>query len=751
MAKMDEEEIKALVAEEIRSAKLQDTSDKQDKRVRAMEYYRGVMNDTPSAPNRSKAVSTDISEVMGWLLPGVVRVFTASDNMGVYEPTRPGDEDGARQATDAANYVFWKQNNGYRILWDATHDSLLLGDGIVKHWWDDSEQQIVTTHSGMSEEQIALLLDEEGAEIAAISETGMEIVPGPDGMDMQIPIYDVKIKRVTSSGRVVIECIEPENFLINQAAKSIPEARMVGQRCLDKTRSDLIEMGFKKDLVDNLPSYSLHSIQDEGEARDGVFWQSQDNSDKSQDLIELFEIYLKADVNGDGISETVRAYYAGNAGSGELLDWEVWEDDYPFSQIPCEPVPHRFESRSLFDETSEIQRVKTVVLRQFLDNLYAANNPQKEVEEGSVKNPDELVNPSFGGVIWKSQGSVPINYTEVPLVAANALEAISYLDTVLEKRTGVSRSTMALDPEALQNQTATASQNMRDAAHSQQELIARNNAEGWRSVFRSILKLLTKHQDREFHVRLRDKFVPVDPRSWNAEMDVTINVGLGTGSRDRDMAMLNTILQHQNIMTQNLAGAGFKEEALDMLPKVINTVTKLCESAGLKAPEMYFPDMNENVINGMKQKAAEASQQVPLEIQLEKAKLDMQMQLEQIKMQAARDKESAQMEADVKVKQAELEKEERLAAQQIRFDGYKFEMDQQLQREKMAQDRELAILQMGMKQTEKGLVSKEDERHDEIKGGMSEVGQAIKAFLDHASKPKQVTGPNGKTYTMQVN
>src|SRR5688572_7075721 len=164
MAKIDETELKALLSDEIRSAIAYDDSELSSRRARAMEYYRGEMNDTPSMAGRSSVTSRDIADTIGWMLPGIIRVFTASDQMAIAEPVKPSDEDVAEQATDYLNHIFWKDNPGYRVLWDATHDSLLQGNGIVKHYWDDKEECEYSEHSGMTAEQIAIMQEEQGVE-----------------------------------------------------------------------------------------------------------------------------------------------------------------------------------------------------------------------------------------------------------------------------------------------------------------------------------------------------------------------------------------------------------------------------------------------------------------------------------------------------------------------------------------------------------------------------------------------------------
>lgn len=688
--RLDDESLKALLSDEIHSSVLYTSSELSDKRTRALEYYRGEMTDTPAAANRSSVVSRDVADTIGWMLPGIIRVYTASDRMAEYEPVGRGDEQFASQATDFCNHIFWKDNPGYRILWDATHDSLLQGNGVVKHWWDDKEECEYSEHSGLTEEQIAILQQEQGVEIVAQSEGEPQqvIVAGPDGQPMpqDVPTYDVKLKRVTMNGRVRIECIEPENFLLDKEATRIEDARFCAHRDPHVTRSDLIEMGFSKDVVDNLPAFTRSGLLQETTARnedyDGIGYKGHE----SMEPIELYECYVRVDVDGDGKAETVRAYYAGQSGAGELLDWEVWDDDLPFSDIPCEPVPHRWDARSVADETTDIQRVKTVLTRQLLDNLYWVNNPLMVAQDKSITNPEMLRSPVFGGTIFVSdKTTVPPQPLAVPFIGDKALLGLEHFDQVTEKRTGVSRSTMALDPEALTNQTATANQNQKDAAYSQIELIARNQAElGWKRVFKMILRLVVKHQDRPRTIRLRDEWVDMDPRHWNAAMDCTINVGLGTGSRDRDMQMLNNILQTQTALTIQMAQGGFADKAIQMIPKIVKTAVKLAESAGIKNPDEYYPDIAEEDVQQMIQQAS-APKPNP-ELELEKAKIELQAQLEREKAAAAVQKEQAQMEADLQVKMAELQATSAAEQQKQQFEAAKFDAEKQFEREKLAEE-----------------------------------------------------------------
>jgi hypothetical protein len=442
-------------------------------------------------------------------------------------------------------------------------------------------------------------------------------------------------------------------------------------------------MGFNKGTVQALPSYREGSFSEEKLARDDET-DFRDVGDESTTRIEVFECYIQIDTDGDGISETVRAYFAGSEGHGELLDWEVWDDDVPFSDIPCEPVPHRWDARSIADETTDIQRIKTVLMRQMNDNLYASNIPMYAIEEGTVSNPESLLAPKFGGIVWHKKGSTPPLPLAVPFVADKVMGALEYFDSVAQRRTGVSRATMALDPETLQNQTATATRDQKDASYSQVELVARNMAElGWKRVFKQVLRLVVKHQDRPRHVRLRDTFVEMDPRHWNAGMDVTINVGLGTGSRERDMQMLGIIGQNQKEIIAQLGPTN----PIVKPGQFVATLHKMVEAAGGKNPDQYFSKPTpDDMAKFQREQAAKPNPEI------EKAK--MKIQADQVKAQSDAQLNQAKAQMDLQLQQAKMQMEAELKREQM--NGELMLKREQLSAELVLKER-LAMMEMEVK------------------------------------------------------
>lgn len=745
--KIDEVRLKALIAEEIANAEGYASEELTPDREKAIQYYNGKLPDVEDVDGRSKYISRDVSNVVGWMLPDLMRVFTASDRTVDCLPETPEDEASADQAADYINFCFWRDNPGYAIMRSASWDALVNKDGIIKQFWDIREECKYSTYTGLTEDQIAVILSDDNSRevdenssyycrlevvekskpyteslstyygddapeetapmMAAPEPRGLVDLPPTDhfpsmmgeqmpmeGMPPEMPtdmpmqmaapemempepeaemLYDVKIKRTSRKGRLVYQSVAPENFLTDPNAIDLCENwRFQAEKCVDVTRSDLIKMGFARDRVDAIPAFSVNSYTTEDLARRNLVSGQYDTPQTAMERVDLYEVYVKMDINDDGMAEIVKVMYAGNSGGAEILDWEEWDDETPYDKIPCNPIPHRMASDSIADEVIDIQKFKTVVGRQLFDNIYQTNTPQPVVMDGMIRNMDAVVNRQIGvPIITKDINAIRWDVT--PFIGDKALMALEYLDNIIEMRTGVSRSSLSLDPDTLQNQTATAVQAARDSSRSQVELLARDMAEmGWKLVFSKSLRIMVKNQDRPRTIKLRDKWVDMDPRQWNVGMDVIINVGLGTGSRDRDMMMLNNILSTQTADLQQLTAAGFSEKAIDMIPKIIKTQIKIAEAAGIKSPETYYPEISPEEIEQMKQQAAQAASRGSPEMQAAQAKLDAQkaeaeanLRLDQQKAAAEIEMEKIKIASQERVKMAEIEAESRLKHMQM--------------------------------------------------------------------------------------
>ena len=262
--------------------------------------------------------------------------------------------------------------------------------------------------------------------------------------------------------------------------------------------------------------------------------------------VEVHECYLKTDFDGDDIAELRQIYFSGN----EILSNK--DVDYvPFYTICPIPIPHRFFGDCPADRTVDIQKIKTTVTRQMLDNLYLQNNTRVGVVEGQV-HLDDLLTVAPGSIVRMKNPNalVPI---QTPAVGQQAFPLLEYLDQVQAKRTGVTEASQGLDPNILQNVTATAIAALTQASQGKIELIARVFAEtGVKDLFKGLLHLLCKFQDKSVILRMRGEYVQYDPREWSNQYDVSVNVGLGTGNVEQKMAMLSMVLAKQEQMLQML-------------------------------------------------------------------------------------------------------------------------------------------------------------------------------------------------------
>ena len=760
-------DLAAILADEIRDCQTFD----QTKRTLAIEYMRGDMSDLPARTNGSSQTSRDVADTVSWMLPGIVRVFTGSDQMVEFEATQPGGEQGAEEASEYQNYGFFRENDGYRILRDVTYDSLLLGNGVPCSYWEP-EKLTTKLFKDKTAEELALLL-EEGWQ-------GMGVAPKPGKMTtletemgpVEVPTFTVRLQQVTERGQIRDMVLKPENVEISGTATCFEEARYTGYVHDHLTRSDLIEMadeyGWDAELIAELPSYTKSTTDREEVSRarePNRFIENSNSPLKSGDLLYPREAYLRADKDGDGIAELLRIWAVGSDSKLTILSEDEWDGDIPWTDIPCYPVAHSFQAEGVFDRVADIQRVKTTLLRQALDNTYSVNMPMREVEEGSVINPDILVNPRFNGLIWKKKASAPIVPHEIPYIAAKAFAAMEYMDTISAKRTGVSKQTMALDPEALQNQSATGTQLAHDAAYSQIELVARDMAEiGWVKFFSKRRNIAKKYVKGQVQIPSRNgdvaqgqqgqgtaKYRTIQPEAWGDDMAVSINTGLGTGSRDRDMAMLAGIKNGQMMMAQALQANGMSAKAIEFIPKIIKTAIQEAEASGLKNPASYYPEFSEEEVKA----AIEAANQPKPDpaIMLEQAKGQVTLQVEAGKNELAMKQAEIDSAAQVRREQAQLEADLTTAEADRQAELAKQRGELQFKYTELSQERELELLKLGMQERASGELDAEgnpikkpvDATAAMLMDGLGKLGEALDKMHQSSNAPVEVVrGPDGK-------
>jgi len=613
-----------------------------DKRATLMDYY----NQKPfgdEQEGQSSVVTSDVQDTIEWMLPSLIRTFTQGKIIGLFESQLEEHEQEAKDKTAYSNWVFQRDNPGVMILNSMIKDCLLQFTGTVKVYWDDSEDVSFSEYHGLSKLEAQKLSLDQNIEVVDFEED-------EDGL------FNLEVKTTNSSGRIRIDNIPPEEFVFSRNARDFINPRFIGQRT-PKTRSELIEMGFDKKIVNDLPMDNTERMSQEVSARNEDLGNNViDNptTQRANDTIFLGEYYVQIDVDEDGITELWQVFSAGD----KILQKEK-VDTHPYAVAVPIPIPHRALGTCPAEQVADIQWTKSTMLRQAFDNIYQSNYPRTVVNERVEL--DDLLTPRAAGII-NVEGEGPISDSiqpfVVPPISGEIFGAIEYLDSAREIRTGVTRFNQGMDPESL-NKTATGFKGIMDASAQRTELIARMIAEtGIKPLFNKIIENISRYQDDKTEIRVLGKPMEINPSSWRRKMDCRVDVGLGSGDRQEKIANLNFILSQQ----KEFMATG---NPLADNQKAFNTLDKLITEVGLKDISEYFNDttkpdevllaQNEQLMGMVEQLQAQSQQnplaeaeQVKAQATMAKVQNDNQVKLLQMQIDAQ------EFQAEMKQKNADL-------------------------------------------------------------------------------------------------
>jgi len=651
---MTEKEIQEIGSDALKSAISFVESEIADERIRSQRYFEGEV-DIGEEDGRSKIVSTKVRDTIRAIKPSLMRVFLSSENAVEFIPTSQEDVKGAEQATKYANYRF-NELNGYTLLSNVIHDALVKKTGILKVWWEDNTEAETFSFSNVTDEEMSAIVNEQDA---TVIEHSTEMQLGDEGIE--IPKHSLKISYKKENGKLKIEAVPPEEFLVDRNAKSVDDAYIVAHRT-ELRVSDLVQMGYDYEKVSTLSGLSSDDSYVDSEAFERQGYE-QDDEENTQDIsmkkVAVTEAYMKMDKEGTGIAQMYRLLMAG--GENELLECEPF-GEVPFAVFEIDPEPHTFFGRSVADLIMNDQDSSTAMLRGLMDNVALTNSPRQGYVQGQV-NVDDLMNNEIGGLVRLKSPQALVDIA-TPFVAGQVLDAIQYMDMTVESKTGVSKASQGLDPDALQNTSATAARLQAQQGSAQIEVMARNIAEGgMKRLFKLMLNLLVENSCEETMMRLHGEFVPVDPRSWNTAMDVTINVGLGTGREEtRTMALGQALSMQMQIWSTYGSSNG-----LVTMTGIRNTLGDMLALAGIKNVDRYFnpmtPEMEQQLIQQQQLQAQENPQLSDAEaiVQAEQYKADKKADMDMMKIQidaqkaiAVDDRERDAQDQELLVKAAEI-------------------------------------------------------------------------------------------------
>ncbi len=646
-----EQEILSILAKEIHNSSGYIGGEIVARRKKSLEYYLGnpLGNEQEG---RSQVVSNDVMDTVESLMPSLMKIFTSGDNVFSCEGVGPEDEEMARQASDYLNHIFLKENNGFTALYTAFKDALIQKNGILKVYWDDSSKTEREEYTRLTDDEFTDLIDNQEVSVTHHSEYEEPITDDAGKEIDKVSLHDVVIHRTKLYGRVRIDPVPPEEFLIERRCKDIDSANFVAHR-VNKTKTELIEMGYHPDVVYSLPTGDGETYSEDKFVRHQNidFGRGESTGDKSTDMVLIHECYIRMDADGDGRAELIKACVAGDG--KKLLDvTEV--DTIPFISMTPVIMPHRFHGRSIAELVEDIQLIKSTVMRQMLDNMYLTNNNRVAIQDGQVAMDDLLTNRP-GGIVRTKQ---PPQNVMMPIQAQPITEQASgmlgYLDAVKETRTGVSKTSQGLNADALNNKTATGQNQMLTQSQMRMELIARIFAEtGVKDLAVKMFELICKYQQKEKIVRIRGKYIPMRPFEWKDRVNVTIHVGLGTGSKEQQLILVNAILERQMQainLQQNVFGP------MVNLRNIYNSLKKLVENAGLNSIEPFFmdPDVGAAQMPQLPPKPPTEFEKVTLaQVQGENQRAQLKAQVEEKRIEAGMRQEL--LEFELKIKEIELQ------------------------------------------------------------------------------------------------
>ena len=684
---MTEQDIQSAIKTAIQSAIDYVDSDIADQRERAQSYFDGNV-DLEHEEGRSRVVSTKVRDVVRGAKPSLMRIFMSNNKFVEFTPKGPEDVANAEQATAYCHWVFNKVG-GYNVLSNAIHDSLIKKVGLVKVWWNTETIAKSYTYENLSDEEVQVLVNKEGVEVVEHRQE-IEMEMDEFGLDIERNVHSMVISHKYEEGEMVVEGIPPEEFFIDGSAKSIDDAYICCHRS-EKRAGDLVAMGIDQDVVDNLSGTdedtligSVEKIQRFG---DSIQDDETVDNDPSMRLVIVTEAYMRIDAEGDGIP-TLHKFLCGGT-DYEVLEMEPW-DKAPFADFHVDPEPHAFYGRSLAELVINDQDTTTSVLRGILDNVALVNTPRLEVNEDMVEM-DDVLNNEIGAIIRSEQiGSV--NPLTVPFVAGSTLPALQYLDMLVEEKTGISKMSMGLNPDMLQNTSATAAALTAQAGAGQVEVMARNLAEGTKRLFQLMLHVAVQNSPDEQMMRLNGQFVPVDPSVWDTSMDMEINVGLGTGQEDAKAAALMQTFQTQQQIWQTYG----PQNGLVSMTQMRNTLADTLSLSGFKNADRYYAPMDDateqQLMAQMAEQAAQAAQgeqgdpMAQALIQAEQIKAQASMQGQQMKMQGKMQGDQIKMQADMQVKAAQMQSKQGQELAELQLKYRELQSSNDLERDQMNQD-----------------------------------------------------------------
>ena len=534
--------------------------------------------------NQSSVVSTDVADVIEADMPSLMRIFYGSGDVVTFQSNteNPVEVQEADEKTRYVNWVLRNQPESFMMWHSWLKDAEIQKNGVVKYFIDEQKEVDEVRFTGVDFDELATIV--ESLDDPAVKKTEItgqeETSPG---------VWDLKFKVTRETKKICILNIPPESFLISRNATSIEDAEMVGDR-VRKTRGELLAEGFPKDLITSLSTVdeednrnsNIKAVRDRdqgGNNPDGTInnWASQ--------YVEISDLYVKVDFDGDGIAERRHVMISGN----KVLVNEYF-NHVPYASLSAILMPHKAIGRSRAEITYPTQLQKTALVRGMNDNIYIVNNPRNVVHPDVDL--DDMLTVRTNGIVrmddettvLPQQAVFPL---QIPYIGDRTLQVIQYVDQARAQTTGALLPNQGLDADKISSETATRFNGIKDSSDAKIELIARNYAEtGVRKLYEGIAWLASRFQDTQTEIMVLGKQLTVNPTQWKSNHHIQTNVGLGAGNNEKSVESLQGLYAIQK--QEQAAGSPLVDNK-----DIYNTLSRITDGLGFPRTDEFFNNPEE--------------------------------------------------------------------------------------------------------------------------------------------------------------
>ena len=638
-------------------------------------YLADKTGDFSATANQSSVVSTDIADVVEADMPSLMRIFYGSGDVVTFQPNtdNPAEVAEAEEKTKYVNWIIRNQPESFQTIHAWLKDAEIQKNGVVKYFIDEQKEVDEERFTGVDFNELATIVESLNDPSVTKSEITEQEETSPG-------VWDLKFKVTRETKKVCILNIPPESFLISRNATSLEDAELVGDR-VRKTRGELLAEGFKRDLIDQLATVdeednrnsNIKSVRDRdqgGNNPEGSI------NNWASEYVEISDLYVKVDYDGDGIAERRHVMVSGN----RVLVNEYF-NHVPYASLSAILMPHKAIGRSRAEVTYQTQLQKTALVRGMNDNIYMVNNPRNVVHPDVDL--DDMLTVRTNGIvrldddtqILPQQAVMPL---AIPYIGDRTLQVIQYVDNARAQTTGALLANQGLDADKITSETATRFNGVKDASDAKIELIARNYAEtGFRKLYEGIAWLVSRFQDTQTEFRVLGKALTVEPTSWKYNHHIETNVGLGAGNNEKSVESLQGLYA---IQKQEQATGSELVDNKD----IYNTLSRITDGLGFPRTNEFFnnPEEPDELLRAQNE-------------QLNNVALQQQQAIEQLTEQV----KSLQALSEVEVIKAQAKaqadnKKAALDIAKLQEDKRQFNIDAAQAANKQQSDEALAITQM---------------------------------------------------------